>query len=311
MWERHPERAAYLNAHHRNPRYVRDVELPPELRAESDLAEVVQGAALVVPVVPSHALREVLRAAAPDLAPGTRLAIASKGLEEGTLLWVHEVAAAALPSLDPSALTVLSGPSFAAELLRERPTAVVLAGELGAAAEVARAFHGGSLRTYHTSDLVGVCAGGALKNVMAIATGIADGLGLGANARAALITRGLAEMTRLAVSCGADPLTLMGLAGMGDLVLTTTGDLSRNRRVGLGLGQGRALAEILEELGEVAEGVLTTRTAHALAARQGVEMPITAEMYAILAEGRAPREALSRLLSREQRAEQDRARVSG
>ncbi|MBN2800917.1 MAG: NAD(P)-dependent glycerol-3-phosphate dehydrogenase [Deltaproteobacteria bacterium] len=311
LWDRHVDRCAHLNQHHRNPRYLRGEPLPVALRAESELAAAVRGAELLVPVVPSHALRQVLASAAPYLRPEVLICVATKGVEEGTLRWSTQVAAEVLPERYHSLITVLSGPSFALELVRAHPTAVAIAGPSPAAEEVARAFHGGALRTYHTRDTVGVCLGGSLKNVMAIACGISDGLGLGTNARAALITRGLAEITRLAVACGGDPLTMMGLAGMGDLVLTTTGDLSRNRRVGLALGQGRSLEDILAELGEVAEGVVTTRSARDLARREGVEMPITEEMYAILYQGRPADEALRRLLAREQRAERDGDRGVG
>jgi len=202
-------------------------------------------------------------------------------------------------------MSVLYGPSFALEVANGQPTAVVIAGGNAAAHAACEAFHGGTFRTYHTDDVVGVCIGGSLKNPMAIACGISDSLNLGANARAALITRGLAEITRLAVAKGANPLTMMGLAGMGDLVLTCTGGLSRNRRVGLGLGEGKELQTILDELGEVAEGVTTTQSAHALAQATGVDMPIVAQMHAILFEDMPPYEAISSLLNRQRRAERD------
>ena len=201
--------------------------------------------------------------------------------------------------------TLLYGPSFALEVATNKPTAVVIAGQKSAANIAADAFHGGAFRTYHSEDVMGVCIGGSLKNVMAIACGVSDGVGLGANARAALITRGLAEVTRLAVALGANPLTMMGLAGMGDLVLTCTGNLSRNRRVGLALGAGQTLEEILDELGEVAEGVRTTKSAHHLAERVGVDLPITAEVHALLYEGKPAPLALQDLLGRGRRAELD------
>ena len=201
--------------------------------------------------------------------------------------------------------SLLYGPSFALEVATDKPTAVVIAGPESAADWAAKAFHGGSFRTYQSDDVVGVCIGGSLKNVMAIACGVSDGVGLGANARAALITRGLAEVTRLAVAMGANPLTMMGLAGMGDLVLTCTGNLSRNRRVGLALGEGRRLQSILDELGEVAEGVKTTKSAYHLSKRLGVELPITREVFALLYEGKPATLALQDLLGRDRRAELD------
>jgi len=198
----------------------------------------------------------------------------------------------------------LAGPSFAKEVAKGMPTAVVVASRDTTTADlVAEAFHGGHFRAYHTDDIVGAELGGALKNIIAIATGVADGVGAGLNARAALITRGLAEITRLAVHRGANPLTLAGLAGMGDLVLTATGDLSRNRRLGLGLGQGKSLQQVLDELGQVAEGVVTTRSARELAARNGVEMPICEEVYQVLYEGKPAAESLNSLFARDRRAE--------
>jgi glycerol-3-phosphate dehydrogenase (NAD(P)+) len=202
-------------------------------------------------------------------------------------------------------VSLLYGPSFALEVARGLPTAVVVAGPDEASRVAAEAFHGDLFRTYHTDDTVGVCVGGSLKNVMAIACGVSDGLGLGNNARAAIITRGLAEITRVAVAMGANPLTLMGLAGIGDLVLTCTGNLSRNRRVGLALGQGRTLAQVLEEIGEVAEGVTTASSAYKLAARLGVEVPITAQVHAMLYEDKPAVQGLMELVGRPRRAERD------
>lgn len=306
LWDRHPERCAAINRDHRNPRYLKDVPLPENLVATPSLEEAVRGARLLVVAVPSHALRDVVHAASAWIAPDTVICCATKGIEEGTLDTMAAVLAEVVPrgaDATQPPITVLSGPSFARELALGLPTAVVIAGPDPAASAVAAAFHGGQFRVYHTDDVEGVCVGGSLKNVLAIATGIADGLGLGLNARAALITRGLAEITRLAVARGADPLTLMGLAGMGDLVLTCTGDLSRNRRVGLALGQGRTLASILDELGEVAEGVITAKTAWQLAQRAGIPMPITEQVYHILYDGRPADAAITQLFSRDRRAE--------
>lgn len=303
LWDRNPDRCEIINTQHRNPRYLTHVELPPSLRAESDLQEAVERAELLVPVVPSHALRQVIRAAKDAVSPSAWICCATKGIEDDTLCTMHEVLVQELDA--PERTSMLYGPSFALEVARNLPTAVVIAGPERVAHLAAGAFHGEYFRAYTSEDVAGCCYGGSLKNVMAIACGVSDGVGLGSNARAGLITRGLAEITRLAVARGANPLTMMGLAGLGDLVLTCTGDLSRNRRVGLALGQGRTLADVLEELGEVAEGVVTTRSAWRLAQREGVAMPITEQIYALLYEDKPARQALADLMGRERRAERD------
>ena len=303
LWDRNSDRCVVLNETHRNPRYLKSIELPPSLKAVSDLQEAVSSAELIVPVIPSHALREVMTMAAPHIPKNADFACATKGIEDGTLMTMHEVMTEILHASDH--ISMLYGPSFALEVANGLPTAVVAAGPERTAHITAEAFHGPTFRCYHTDDTVGACIGGSLKNVMAIACGVSDGVGLGSNARAGIITRGLAEITRLAVAKGADPLTLAGLAGMGDLVLTCTGNLSRNRRVGLALGEGRTLDDILEELGEVAEGVITAKTARALAAELGVEMPITAQIYDLLYEGKPAKAALVELMGRERRAERD------
>src|SRR5690349_21468412 len=225
MWDRHPERCEVVNREHKNPRYLKDVRLPPSLRATPDLQEAVAHGELLVPVVPSHALRGVLEAAKPAFRAGQLTCCATKGIEDDTLATMWEVCRDARGGTD--GLSLLYGPSFAVEVAQGLPTAVVVAGPEEGAKAAAEAFHGDLFRAYHTEDVVGVCIGGSLKNVMAIACGVSDGLGLGANARAGLITRGLAEISRLAVAMGANPLTLAGLAGIGDLVLTCTGNLSR------------------------------------------------------------------------------------
>jgi glycerol-3-phosphate dehydrogenase (NAD(P)+) len=305
LWERHPERCAHMARERRNPRYLKDVALPPSLAALSDLQLVCRGASLVVVAVPSHVVREVVTQVAPVLRHGAQICCAAKGLEEGSLETMHEVITEVLGASHYANVTILSGPTFASELAAGLPTTVVCAGEDTATHSVAEAFHGRGLRVYHTPDVVGVCIAGSIKNVMAIACGISDGLGLGLNARAGLITRGLAEIRRIAEKLGADPLTLMGLAGMGDLVLTCTGDLSRNRRVGVALGQGRTLDAILEELGEVAEGVITARTAYELGKAHDVELPITEQVYRVLYEGQTARVALMELMGRARKPEQD------
>jgi glycerol-3-phosphate dehydrogenase (NAD(P)+) len=302
LWDRSPERCEGVNREHRNPTYLAEVPLPANLRATPDLVEAARHADLLVPVVPSHALREVATAVRDELRPGTLVCCGTKGIEEGTLATVAELLREVMPPDVP--VTVLSGPSFAAEVVVGLPTTVVVAGEDAPAAVAAEAFHGGTFRVYHTHDVVGVCLGGSLKNVMAVACGISDGLGLGHNTRAAIITRGLAEITRLATAAGAEPLTMMGLAGLGDLVLTCTGDLSRNRRLGLGLGKGQGVQDTLAALGGVAEGFVTSRTAHALGRRLGVEMPITEQVFRVLHEGKAPPAALGDLLGRDRKAEQ-------
>jgi glycerol-3-phosphate dehydrogenase (NAD(P)+) len=303
LWDRNAERCVHINTHHQNPRYLKGVDLPESLRASPDLGESVARAELLVPVLPSHALRSVLERAAPHLGPQALVGCATKGIEDDTLLTMHGVCEQTLGG--PDRVCMLYGPSFALEVTRGLPTAVVSAGRERQASAVAEAFHGDMFRAYHTEDVVGVCVGGSLKNVMAIACGVADGLGLGSNARAGIITRGLAEISRAAVAMGANPLTMSGLAGLGDLVLTCTGDLSRNRRVGLALGAGRTLADILEELGEVAEGVITAKSAHQLGHSLGVEMPITGEVYAMLYEDKPVKLAVRDLMGRQRRAERD------
>ncbi len=306
QWDRDPERAARSQAERENSRYLPGLPFPDGMAVTGELAEALDGAALVVSVVPSQVTRAVAAEVAPLLAPEAVVCCASKGVEADTLCTMHEVLEQVLSPELHRRSCVLSGPSFAAEVARDLPTAVVVAGrDEVATAAVADAFHGSHFRVYHSDDVVGVELGGALKNVMAIACGIIDGAGLGMNARAALITRGLAEITRLAVARGAHPLTMAGLAGCGDLVLTATGNLSRNRRVGLGLGRGEALPAILEELGQVAEGVVTTRSAYELGRSAGVEMPITEQMYRVLYEALPVQEALYNLLERRRRAERD------
>lgn len=303
IWDRNADRCDVVNREHRNPRYLKEVRLPPSLRASADLGAATTHADLLVPVVPSHALRGVLASARPHLRDDAWVCTATKGIEDDTLENMFEVTGHALGRADRTSL--LYGPSFALEVAQGMPTAVVIAGPDPASAVAAEAFHGDLFRTYHTEDTVGVCIGGSIKNVMAIACGVSDGLGLGSNARAGIITRGLAEITRLAVAMGANPLTLMGLAGIGDLVLTCTGNLSRNRRVGLALGQGKTLSDVLAELGEVAEGVTTASSAHKLAKKLGVEMPITAQVNAMLHENKPAVAALMDLMGRQRRAERD------
>ena len=306
VWARSEEAARRIEQTRENSRYLPGIPVPDGMVFSADLPAVLRGAAVVVVAVPSQHLRNVMQAAGPLIDAGAVVCCASKGVENGTLLTMAEVMEEVLPTTLHGRICALAGPSFAREVAEGRPTAVVVASHDAAAADVvAEAFHGGAFRAYHTDDVVGAELGGALKNVIAIATGVADGIGAGLNARAALITRGLAEIGRLAVHRGANPLTLAGLAGMGDLVLTCTGDLSRNRRVGLGLGAGRSLDDILAELGQVAEGVMTTRSARNLGRAAGVDMPITEEMYRMLFEDKPVPEVLRDLLGRERKAERD------
>ena len=302
MWDHNPERAAVLNVTRENTRYLPGIEFPENLEVHADLAMVVDQADVCIEAVPSVRLREVLALLAPHLDPRAVVVCATKGIEVDTLLTMDEILAEGLPKGQP--LVTLGGPSFAKEVAQGMPTAVVVAShDREANQRAAAALHGGFFRVYDTDDVIGVEMGAALKNVIAIACGVSDGAGLGTNARAALITRGLSEISRVATRRGGNPLTLMGLAGLGDLVLTCTGDLSRNRRVGLGLGRGNKLADILTELGQVAEGVVTAQSAHQLALREGVAMPITEQVYRMLYEDKPVFEVLRDLAGRERRSE--------
>ena len=308
MWAREADVVEGINRDHRNPKYQKDIELPAHLEASTDLHEALEYAELVCVVVPSHAMRDVMGRAAAALRPGVPIVSASKGIENETLLTMDEVLTDVLPRSLRADLAFLSGPSFARETLQRMATAVTVAARFHDTAQrVQQAFSTDWFRVYTTEDVTGVELGGSLKNVVAIAAGVADGLGLGHNSRAALLTRGLAEITRLAVKRGGNPLTLSGLAGMGDLVLTCTGGLSRNRHVGVELGRGRSLEEILGEMDQVAEGVKTSHSAHHLALRERVEMPITRAVYEVLYEGKSVRRMLADLMGRELKRERDHA----
>ncbi len=299
IWAYEPEVVEEINQRHENQTYFPGVDLPDNFRATSQLAECLEGRELVFCVAPSHAVRSVMTQAAPHLPEGVPIISASKGIENQTLMTMSEVLEDVLPIVFHPMLAFLSGPTFAREVAQNSPSLASVAARFERVAEdVQQKVSSLTFRLYTSTDVVGVELGGALKNVIAIAAGAADGLGLGTNTIAALITRGLAEITRLAVKKGANPLTLAGLSGMGDLVLTCTGPLSRNRTVGVRLGRGESLASILKEMSAVAEGVKTAQAAHDLAQREGVEMPITSEVRAILVEGRDPREALWSLMQR-------------
>jgi glycerol-3-phosphate dehydrogenase (NAD(P)+) len=302
MLDRDTGRADRMQAERQNARYLPGLTFEANLEVTWHPHHALEGAELVVCAVPSSAVREVFTGLRNELPHGAPIVCASKGIETSSLQTMDDVLRAVMPEGQP--FVALGGPSFAKEVALGLPTAVVVASEDNHVSQfVADAFHGGFFRVYTTHDVVGVEIGAAVKNVMAIACGVSDGAGLGTNARAALITRGLAEITRLAQARGADPLTMMGLAGMGDLVLTCTGDLSRNRRVGLGLGQGKKLVEVLEELGQVAEGVITARSAHDLARRIGVDMPITEQVYLMLYEDKPVSNVLVDLSRRQRVAE--------
>jgi glycerol-3-phosphate dehydrogenase (NAD(P)+) len=304
MWSFEEDVTAAINEGSENTAYLPGVALDERLTATSDLGEAVADAQVVLSVSPSQHVRTVMAEASESLGEGVLVVSASKGIETRTLETMAEVLDDVLPAGLRRSVCFLSGPSFATEVSLEHPTAVTVAGRDTKAARRAQAlFQTTYFRVYTSHDVTGVELGGALKNVMALAAGMAAGLGLGHNTRAALITRGLAEMTRLGIALGANPLTFAGLAGMGDLILTCTGELSRNRTVGYALGQGRQLDDVLGEMRMVAEGVETTRAAHALAHREGIEMPIVAEVHAVLFEGRPADEAVRNLMLREPKPE--------
>ena len=295
LWAREPEVAAGIRERGRNPYFVSDVDLPAGLEVSTDINEAVAGASLVIIAVPSEFYATTLKALA-TLPPGAPVVSATKGFDPERHLRMTEVLHERFPD---AGVAALSGPTFAREVVVGRPTAAVIAArDLALASRLQDAIGTREFRLYTNADVVGVEAGGALKNVMAIATGIADGLGLGENARAALITRGLAEITRLAVALGAQPATLAGLAGLGDLVLTCTGSLSRNRGLGIALAKGAVLERVEGETRMIAEGARTVRSALALARRHGVSLPICEEVAAVLFKGKLPAAALTALLGR-------------
>jgi glycerol-3-phosphate dehydrogenase (NAD(P)+) len=302
LWGRDPALVAKMASTRVNTEYLPDVLLHDGVEPTGSIPHALDASDCLIVAVPSHGVRHVLRGAAAAVPRAAIVVSATKGLERDSLLRMSEVIEAELGGSER--IAVLSGPSFALEVARQLPTAVAVAsGEAATAAQVQKEFRGRYLRLYITDDVVGVEVGGAVKNVIAIAAGAAEGLGLGQNAMAALMTRGLAEMSRLAGALGGRRETLAGLSGLGDLVLTCTGELSRNRRVGIALGRGRRLDEILAGMRMVAEGVNTTGAALALGARHGVELPITAQMADVLGGLRAPQEALEELMLRRQRTE--------
>jgi len=304
IWAREPAVAHAIDRERRNPRYLSEVELPANVRATADLAEALEGSELVICAVPSHGVRTVMAQASQVMDPESILVSTVKGIEVETGMLMHQVLEDVLDPSFHARLVVLSGPSFAREVAERQPTAVTLAcREEAYAISVQTALSCPWFRCYTHDDVVGAEVGGAIKNVVAIAVGMCDGLGRGLNARAGLMTRGLREITRLGEALGANPLTFLGLSGMGDLILTCTGDLSRNRQVGLELGRGRKLADIVGGMKQVAEGVRTTFAVCALAERLGVDMPIAKGVRAVLQGDWTPEAAGQALMTRQLRSE--------
>jgi glycerol-3-phosphate dehydrogenase (NAD(P)+) len=304
LWAYEADLVDRMNANRVNDLYLPDTVLHENLTFSNDLPQTVIGREVVLLVPPSQVMAGLIRVAAPHFSEDALIISASKGIETETLRMMSEVLEDELPATRHGGLTFLSGPSFAKEVAAGMPTAVVVASrDPQQALRAQQIMSTESFRTYTNNDIIGVELGGALKNVIALAAGVADGLGFGYNSRAALITRGLAEITRLGIAKGARPDTFAGLAGMGDLVLTCTGDLSRNRSVGIELGRGRSLEEIMAGMNMVAEGVKTALSTYRLASKLGVEVPITEQMYRILYEGKPPRQAVSDLMARDLKGE--------
>jgi len=309
LWVYEADLAERIRNTHENDRYLPGIALPQSLQASSDIATVLSGVGAVLFAVPSHAARGVLAQAAPSLSPDVPIISATKGIERTHLRLPSEIIREALGREDDRRIAILSGPSFAQEVAMEYPTAVTLAAvDARLAARLRRAFVTPFFRPFISTDMIGVQLGGALKNVIALCAGISDGLGFSVNTKAALMTRGLAEMARLGAAMGADVDTFYGLSGMGDLFLTCTGALSRNRKLGEAIGRGVPLADALAATGSVAEGVYTTQSAVALARRYRVAMPIATETDRVLFSGKAPRRALSDLLAMARGKEGDVAR---
>jgi glycerol-3-phosphate dehydrogenase (NAD(P)+) len=306
LWARGEAFADELQRTRENRAYLPGFTLPAAVTVTADLEQTVRGKAIVIGVTPSHAIRDVLGRAAAWFDPDVVVVNASKGLEESSLLTIDELYRQIFPERIAARATFLSGPTFAAEIAGGMPSAIVLAGRDPETTRfVQRQLSTDRFRTYSSDDVTGVLVGGAIKNVVAIAAGVSDGLGFGSNARAALITRGLAEITRIGVTMGAQASTFAGLSGMGDLVLTCSSDTSRNRKVGLALGQGRTMKEILSDMRMVAEGVKTTAVAHALAAKLGVPAPITDVMFAIVHQDAPARDTMQKLMTRSLKSERD------
>ncbi len=302
LWGQDARKVQTMRERRENRPYLAGIRLPANLYPENDLQRVINHCDDILIVVPSHAFRETLNAIAPHLEASTRIAWATKGLEPGSHKLLGEVARETVGK--QRALAVVSGPTFAREVALGLPTAITIAAnDEQFASHLANSLHSKRFRPYTSSDMIGVSIGGAVKNVLAIAAGIADGLGFGANTRAALVTRGLAEMMRLNSALGGEPETLMGLAGLGDLLLTCTDDQSRNRRFGLCLGEGKSIETARAEIDQVIEGIQTAREIHALAQHHAVEMPIAEQVYRVLHQEQTPEGAVESLLAREQKTE--------
>ncbi|MCB9654671.1 MAG: NAD(P)-dependent glycerol-3-phosphate dehydrogenase [Deltaproteobacteria bacterium] len=299
LWAYEPEVVDDINQRHLNTIYLDGITLSPNLTATHSKEAAVRDRDLVMLAVPSHIMRHVAAELVPHLPEGVPIVTASKGIEEETLMTMDEVLRDVLPLVHHPVLAYLSGPSFAREVALKHPTAVSMAARFENVAERAQSMVAAPwFRIYTSTDVIGIELGGAIKNVMAIGAGVVDGLGFGYNTTAALVTRGLAEMSRLAVRRGANPLTLEGLSGLGDLMLTCTGGLSRNRQVGQRIGRGETLTEILKDMKQVAEGVRTAKSVHGLAQREGIEMPIATTVYRMLYEDLPAREAVPELMTR-------------
>jgi glycerol-3-phosphate dehydrogenase (NAD(P)+) len=304
MWTRSKEQMDSINQSHKNNKHLKDLVLPEKLKASQSLEEVVADKDLILSAPPSHALTEILQKIKDILPQNSPIVSASKGIENNSLRMVSEIFETELPGRLHKNLSYLSGPSFAKEIIQRVPTVVSIASKNESTAKrVQEIFSFTYFRTYWTPDVIGVELGGSLKNVIAIAAGVVDGLGYGQNTRAAVITRGLNEITRLGVKKGADAMTFLGPSGIGDLVLTCCGDLSRNRSVGIKLGQGKKLSDILNEMNEVAEGVKTTKSAYDLSLKLGVSMPITEEVYKMLYEDKSPKDVMRDLMGRDLKRE--------
>jgi glycerol-3-phosphate dehydrogenase (NAD(P)+) len=304
LWDRDTENLLKIRADRFNERYLPGIEIPESIVVETDIHAAVAAADHVLLVTPSYAFAAIITSILDDLVAGQGIAWACKGFEPGSGRLLHHVATELLPKGTPQA--IVTGPSFAKEVAMNLPTAVTVAGSDEVFTKVmANALHGGRFRAYTSDDMIGAELGGAVKNVMAVATGICDGMQLGDNARAALITRGLAEMMRLGEALNAKRETLMGLAGAGDLILTCTGDLSRNRQLGLKLGVGKSLEQALEEIGQVVEGVNSAAEVQRLAIEYDINMPISEQVNGIIHKGWNPAEGVARLMAREQKAEYD------
>jgi glycerol-3-phosphate dehydrogenase (NAD(P)+) len=304
LWARRPEVADHINSEHRNPLYLPECPLPDGLLATAELGEALAGATAVVMAVPSHGFRAVFSNAAPAIEPELPILSLTKGIEQQTLATMTQVVADVSPGHDRGLIGVLTGPNLAAEVAAGQPTAAVIAfREPAPAVALQKVFMGPTFRVYTNDDVTGCELGGAIKNVMAIAAGMSDGLGFGDNTRATLITRALAELSRLGIALGGRPSTFAGLAGMGDLIATCISTNSRNHRVGYGLARGQTLEEIMDEMKMVAEGIKTTRAVLDLAARHQIEMPIATHVGLVLYEGMHPREAVMKLMSRGAKSE--------